>query len=81
MNGKQQAMTKVTVTDSAGGPPQSGAALATLCAAVEQTVEAHQPCGFTVREVVVRLEAVASAAPVPEPVYVDVYDSGYGHGI
>lgn len=80
MSGNQGAMTKVTVTDSAGGPPRSGAALATLCAAVEQTVEAHQPSGFKVREVVVRLEAVA-AAPAPEPIYVDVYDSGYGHGI
>ena len=80
MNGNEQVMTKVTVTDAAGGPPRDGAALASLCAAVERTVEAHRPSGFQIREVVVRLEAVASAS-VPEPVYVDVYDSGYGHGI
>ena len=81
MNGNQAAMTKVTVTDSAGGPPRDGAALASLCAAVERTVEAHRPSGFKIREVVVRLEEVVSPTPAPEPVYVDVYDSGYGHGI
>jgi hypothetical protein len=82
MNGNQGAMTKVTVTDAGGGPPRSGAALASLCAAVERTVEAHRPSGFAIREVVVRLEEVASSpAPAPEPVYVDVNDSGYGHGI
>ena len=81
MNGKTGLMTKVTVTDSEGGPPRGGVALAPLCAAVEKTVEAHRPNGFTVREVVVRLEAAGRPAAPAEPVYVDVYDSGYGHGI
>lgn len=81
MNGSSAAMTKVTVTDAGGGQPRDQAALASLCAAVERTVEAYRPSGFKVREVVVRLEEVASQTPSPEPVYVDVYDSGYGHGI
>ncbi len=81
MSANQAGMTKVTVTDTGGGPPRDGAALASLCAAVERTVEAHRPSGFMIREVVVRLEEVQSAAPSPEPVYIDVYDSGYGHGI
>ncbi|MEZ5283390.1 MAG: hypothetical protein R2712_01005 [Vicinamibacterales bacterium] len=58
------------------------AALDTLCAAVERAVQTHRPHGFTIREVVVMLEEGTSAGALdPAPVYVDVYDSGYGHGI
>jgi hypothetical protein len=57
------------------------ASLAALCAAVERAVQAYRPEGLTVREVVVMLEQGPAAMPDPAPVYVDVYDSGYGHGI
>jgi len=59
------------------------AALASLRAAVERVVQSHRPAGFTIREVVVVLEEGGSSAGTvePAPVYVDVYDSGYGHGI
>lgn len=72
---------KVTVTGQEHAPDQ--AALASLCAAVEGAVRAHRPAGYAVREVVVMLEdSGTGAGPVePAPVYVDVYDSGYGHGI
>lgn len=74
--------TRVTVATRPESGPQQ-AALASLCAAVERTVAAHRPEGFTVREVVVMLEQGGREAAVaePAPVFVDVYDSGYGHGI
>lgn len=79
--------TRVTVTGPHHTADQN--ALATLCAAVEQAVQAHRPAGFTIREVVVMVEEGGSEAGAaePAPVYVDVYDSGYlqdsgyGHGI
>jgi len=51
--------------------------------AVERAVQAHRPSGFKVREVVVMLEegGMPTGAAEAAPVYVDVYDSGYGHGI
>ena len=83
MNGSQSSGgTKVTVTGR-GEQVHDQAALASLCAAVERAVQAHRPAGFKVREVVVTLE---EGTPMPStveaaPVFVDVYDSGYGHGI
>jgi hypothetical protein len=63
-------------------PVGDHAAIAALRAAVEHAVEAHSPAGFSVREVVVMLDA----APLPAEaehghMFIDVYDSGYGHGI
>jgi hypothetical protein len=61
------------------------AALTALCQAVEQAVRAHQGGTTPVRAVILvfdqpvaRAEA-AEPAPAPVPVYVDVFDSGYGH--
>jgi hypothetical protein len=82
MSGGETSGTRVTVTGmSEGGADR--AALAPLRAAVERAVQAYRPAGFSVREVVVMLEESAPpAGPLePGPVYVDVYDSGYGHGI
>jgi hypothetical protein len=56
-------------------------ALASLCQAVERVVRQHQTAG--VRAVILMMDQPAQ----PEPVYVDVFesgyshDSGYGHGI
>ena len=81
MSGNTDGGMKVTVS----GPADDGqdqAALNALCAAVERAVDAHRPEGMRVREVVVMLEEGGSYAPADAtPVYVDVYDSGYGHGI
>jgi hypothetical protein len=81
MDGSQTGETTVTVLGKAEGRDQ--AAITALCAAVERAVKAHRPSGFKVREVVVMLEegSVPNGAPEAAPVYVDVYDSGYGHGI
>ncbi len=71
------------------------AALAALCQAVERAVRAHQPEGNPVRAVILMIDqpVVRAVAEPPEtsvapvPVYVDVFDSGfgqdsgYGHGI
>ena len=65
----------------AGQPGGRFEGLEALCAAVERAVQAYRPEGLTVREVVVMLEQGPGAVPDPAPVYVDVYDSGYGHGI
>ena len=48
-----------------------------------RAVQAYRPEGLEVREVVVMLEEGSPALGASEatPVYVDVYDSGYGHGI
>ncbi len=72
--------TKVTVRDNQGEPAHEGVALASLCAALERTVEAYRPAGFTVREVVVMLENGTPAAVAPEAASALV-DAGYGHGI
>jgi hypothetical protein len=82
MNGSQSGATKVTVTGRTDHAHDQ-AALASLCAAVERAVQAHRPAGFMVREVVVTLEEGATLTGTAEaaPVFVDVYDSGYGHGI
>ena len=59
------------------------AALAALCAALDRAVQAYHADGLKVREVVVLLEEADPALGQSDvtPVYVDVYDSGYGHGI
>ena len=81
MDGSHTGATTVTVQGRADGRDQ--AAINALCAAVERAVQAHRPSGFKVREVVVMLEegGVPTGAADAAPVYVDVYDSGYGHGI
>ena len=66
----------------------SDAALSSLCQAVERAVRQHQSAG--VRAVILMVDQPVArpepAAP-PVPVYVDVFDSGfgqdsgYGHGI
>jgi hypothetical protein len=81
MPGDADGGTKVRVQ---GGPPaiHDEAALAALCAAVDRAVQAYRPEGLSVREVVVTLEvSVPAFGSDAAPVYVDVYDSGYGHGI
>jgi hypothetical protein len=83
MNGSQSSgETKVTVTGR-GEPVHDQAALASLCAAVERAVQAYRAAGFKVREVVVTLEAGTALPGTVDsaPAFVDVYDSGYGHGI
>ena len=57
------------------------AALASLCQAVERAVRQHQMAG--VRAVILMMDQPAKPEPVvaPVPVYVDVFESGYGHGI
>jgi hypothetical protein len=83
MHVSQSGGTKVTVTGRGEpGQGQDQAALASLCAAVERAVQAHRLPGFKVREVVVTLEeGTALPNTIEAPVFVDVYDSGYGHGI
>ena len=74
--------TKVTVSVRADEVTDQ-AAVNALCSAVERAVHAYRPAGMRVREVVLMLEEGAGplAGTEPTPVYVDVYDSGYGHGI
>ena len=60
----------------------SDAALSSLCQAVEQAVQQHREAG--VRAVILMVDQPAARPePVvaPVPVYVDVFESGYGHGI
>jgi len=72
------------------------AALASLCQAVERAVRAHQSDSTPVRAVILVMDQPVARAAAPEqpetsvapvPVYVDVFDSGfgqdsgYGHGI
>ena len=70
--------------DSAEGD----AALAALCQAVERAVRAHQTDSAPVRAVVLVMDQPVARAALPEqpetaaapvPVYVDVFDSGFGH--
>jgi hypothetical protein len=63
-------------------PDRNDAALASLCHAVERAVRTHQAAG--VRAVILMVDSPAprqTAEPVvsPMPVYVDVFDSGFGH--
>lgn len=69
-------------------PDRSDAALTSLCQAVERALRANQVAG--VRAVILMVDPPAprpALEPVPLPVYVDVFDSGfsqdsgYGHGI
>ena len=65
------------------------AALASLCQAVEQAVRQHQTAG--VRAIILMMDqpskpesasakpTVGTPALTPVPVYVDVFESGYGH--
>jgi hypothetical protein len=82
MPGTHEGGTKVTVNGRAD-EARDEVAVAALCAAVERAVQAYRPAGMRIREVVVMLEEGAVALPAPDvtPVFVDVYDSGYGHGI
>jgi hypothetical protein len=82
MQGSSYGGTRVTV-DGRQDDVRDQAALAALCAAVDRAVQAYRPDGLKVREVVVMLEESDPAPGQPDvtPVYVDVYDSGYGHGI
>ena len=61
---------------------RSDAALTSLCQAVERAVRAHHGAG--VRAVILMVDPPASRVPAepsitPMPVYVDVFDSGFGH--
>jgi hypothetical protein len=63
-------------------PDRHDAALTALCQAVERAVRTHHAAG--VRAVVLLVDPPAprqTAEPVatPMPVYVDVFDSGFGH--
>jgi hypothetical protein len=72
----------VTVVGREDVAAEDRAAVAELCVAVEHAVESHRPAGFSVREVVVMLDETTVAAGAESgPAYIDVYDSGYGHGI
>jgi hypothetical protein len=53
--------------------------LAALCQAIEQAVRPHQ-ADAGLRTVVLTVEPVLPVA-IAAPIHVDVYDSGYGHGI
>ncbi len=71
------------------------AALSALCQAIERAVRAHQAESGAVRAVILVMDQPAArptatepdTAVAPVPVYVDVFDSGfgqdsgYGHGI
>ena len=73
---------KVWVNGRMQEPDRNDAALASLCQAVERAVRTHQAAG--VRAVILMIDSpaprVASDSVVaPMPVYVDVFDSGFGH--
>lgn len=82
MQGDAYGGTKVSVLGGTTAAHDE-AALAALCAAIDRAVQAYRPEGLAIREVVVTLERRVPAFGSSEatPVYVDVYDSGYGHGI
>ena len=60
---------------------RNDAALTSLCQAVERAVRTHQAAG--VRAVILMVDPPAQRqaepAVTPVPVYVDVFDSGFGH--
>jgi hypothetical protein len=74
---------RVTVVGRQDVAAEDREAVAALCAAVEDAVQAHRPAGFSVREVVVMLDDTAplGAGVESNHMFIDVYDSGYGHGI
>ena len=74
--------TKVWMNGRMQDVDRNDAALASLCQAVERAVRAHQAAG--VRAVVLLVDppaprTQADSAVTPMPVYVDVFDSGFGH--
>lgn len=73
---------KVWVNGRMQEPDRNDAALTSLCHAVERAVRAHQAAG--VRAVILMVEPAGPRVPAepavaPVPVYVDVFDSGFGH--
>jgi len=73
---------KVWVNGRLQDADRHDAALTSLCQAVERAVRAHQSAG--VRAVVLLVDPPAprsqtEPAVTPIPVYVDVFDSGFGH--
>ena len=73
---------RVWVNGRLQAPDRNDAALTALCQAVERAVRTHHAAG--VRAVVLLVDPPAprqTAEPVvtPMPVYVDVFDSGFGH--
>lgn len=62
---------------------RTNVALSSLCRAVERAVRDHQEAG--VRTVVLMVDPVETEHPeparMPAPVYVDVFESGYGYGV
>lgn len=82
MQGSSDGGTKISVQGAATGSTDE-AALAALCAAVDRAVQAYRPEGLRIREIILTLEEKVPAFGSSDsaPVYVDVYDSGYGHGI
>ena len=59
----------------------SDAALSSLCQAVERAVRQHQSAGVRAVILMVDQPAPRPEPVMPVPVYVDVFESGYGHGI
>ena len=63
------------------------AAMTALCQAVERAVRAHQTSTTSVRAVILMIDQPVPSAELkeaepelaPVPVYVDVFDSGFGH--
>ena len=73
---------RVWVNGRLQAPDRNDAALTALCQAVERAVRTQHAAG--VRAVVLLVDPPAprqTAEPVvtPMPVYVDVFDSGFGH--
>lgn len=73
---------KVWVNGRMQEPDRNDAALASLCQAVERAVRTYQAAG--VRAVILMVDSPAprqavEAVVTPLPVYVDVFDSGFGH--
>jgi hypothetical protein len=60
---------------------RNDAALTSLCQAVERAVRTHQAAGVRAVILMVDPPALRQAEPAvtPVPVYVDVFDSGFGH--
>jgi hypothetical protein len=60
---------------------RNDSALTSLCQAVERAVRTHQAAGVRAVILMVDPPALRQAEPAvaPVPVYVDVFDSGFGH--